>query len=352
MLNFGSPEVVVGLLAALAIAACQPSSAPPTKPEPATSDLAAADRGVQLSHELLEAYDRGDDARFKRLTTPSFVWFDAERIRERNAVSSELLARQPQLPRTREYESERAWFDGPTGVYRGASTEQFQTEAAATARELHGWNTISWTNVDGAWRALSWQWTKAGLAADPDIWDATYRDRDGARLNPAPNQFLVQMVSDVPAGRALDVGMGQGRNALYLAAHGWSVTGIDSSPEALRQAREQAEARHLKLEAVLADIDSWEYGEQRWDLIVVMYMGCPTSLVPKLRASLRPDGLLIAEHFHHDALPDIGTDQDEFARAFAESFEIVRNDAVDAVSDWGNPRALPEKLVRFVARKR
>src|SRR5215831_21041860 len=46
-------------------------------------------------------------------------------------------------------------------------------------------------------------------------------------FNHHPNAFLVECVRNRKSGKALDVGMGSGRNALYLASHGWDVTGFD-----------------------------------------------------------------------------------------------------------------------------
>jgi SAM-dependent methyltransferase len=56
-----------------------------------------------------------------------------------------------------------------------------------------------------------------------------------------PNAFLVESTKDVKPGRALDVAMGQGRNALYLAKAGWEVTGFDISSKGLAAARAAAE---------------------------------------------------------------------------------------------------------------
>lgn len=56
--------------------------------------------------------------------------------------------------------------------------------------------------------------------------------------------------------------MGQGRNSRYLAEQGWEVTGFDIADEGVRIAREEASRRNLKLNAVVADVDDFDYAEQ------------------------------------------------------------------------------------------
>src|SRR5262245_4276900 len=85
------------------------------------------------------------------------------------------------------------------------------------------------------------------LAEDRKLWNATYRE---PRAFP-PSAFLQDVVQDLRPGRALDIGMGQGRNALFLASAGWKVTGIDISDEGIRQAREAAAKRKLSIETIL-----------------------------------------------------------------------------------------------------
>jgi ubiquinone/menaquinone biosynthesis C-methylase UbiE len=60
------------------------------------------------------------------------------------------------------------------------------------------------------------------------------------QFNHKPNAFLVECVRNRRPGKALDVGMGSGRNSLYLASHGWDVTGFDIADVAVAQARHRA----------------------------------------------------------------------------------------------------------------
>lgn len=122
---------------------------------------------------------------------------------------------------------------------------------------------------------------------------------DKPRFNVQPNAFLVEMVKGRKPGAALDVGMGQGRNALYLARLGWKVTGFDPAERAVAAARAAATKLGVPLEAVVADDESFDWGQARWDLIVMSYVGVRNDVERVVRA-LRPGGLVVIEAFHRD----------------------------------------------------
>src|SRR5918997_1941704 len=79
-----------------------------------------------------------------------------------------------------------------------------------------------------------------GAAAQAPEWDARYRERDGAMWSGRPNGRLVAEVASLAPGRALDVGCGEGADAIWLAQRGWTVTGVDVSAVALERAAQHA----------------------------------------------------------------------------------------------------------------
>ncbi len=83
-------------------------------------------------------------------------------------------------------------------------------------------------------------------------------------FNTNPNDFLVRMVKGRTAGTALDVGMGQGRNALYLAQQGWTVTGFDPAEKAVAAAQAQAKALGVTLETRIEGDETFDFGQHRW----------------------------------------------------------------------------------------
>jgi SAM-dependent methyltransferase len=191
--------------------------------------------------------------------------------------------------------------------------------------------------------------------AEKDRWNKVFSSPQPV-FNSNPNAFLVEAVRGRHPGMALDLGMGQGRNALFLAQQGWAVTGVDISDVALSQARQQAERMHLKLTAVLLDAKDFDFGSERWDLVAVIYF--PASpYVARIHRGLKPGGIVVMEAFHRDSgekhrLGDgVVFGSNDLVKLF-EDFRILRYEDVLAPSDW-NPAGErePARLVRLVAQK-
>jgi predicted O-methyltransferase YrrM len=92
-------------------------------------------------------------------------------------------------------------------------------------------------------------------------------------FNTKPNEFLMQMAKGRKAGTALDVGMGQGRNAIWLAQQGWDVTGFDPAEKAVALALETAGKLGVRIKTEIKGAEDFEFGESRWDLILLSYAG-------------------------------------------------------------------------------
>lgn len=133
-----------------------------------------------------------------------------------------------------------------------------------------------------------------------EIWNEAF-SRPNPPLAGEPSAIVVEAVKGLRPGKALDFGMGIGRNALWLAAQGWDVTGIDISDVAVEKVRAAAAEKQLKVDAVLADIRQYDLGQDKWDLIVAANMHDLTvENAPRLVAALKPGGLLVVEGFHAD----------------------------------------------------
>ena len=90
-----------------------------------------------------------------------------------------------------------------------------------------------------------------------------------------PNPFLAAEVESLEPGRALDVACGAGRNAVWLAQRGWTVTGVDFSEVALANARGLAAERGVEVEWVQADLRVWQPAGAAFDLVAVLYLQLP-----------------------------------------------------------------------------
>ena len=143
---------------------------------------------------------------------------------------------------------------------------------------------------------------------DEAFWNERYRSAD-ALWSGNPNRYLVREASGLPPGTALDVGCGEGADALWLAGRGWRVTGADLSTVALeRAARHTAEAGPqvaARIDWVHADLIGWDPGTARYDLVSSQYIHLPPAeravLLRCLADAVAPGGtLLIVGHHPSD----------------------------------------------------
>lgn len=144
-------------------------------------------------------------------------------------------------------------------------------------------------------------------AMDAQFWDEMYRSRDQV-FSGDPNGVLVTEVTGLPPGQALDVGCGEGADALWLARHGWQVTAVDISTTALQRAAAAAVDSEGRVAWTRADLTITPPPADAFDLVSVQYF--PLSLQPD-HAALRgllnavvPGGtLLFASHDLADLSP-------------------------------------------------
>jgi SAM-dependent methyltransferase len=183
------------------------------------------------------------------------------------------------------------------------------------------------------------RWNRVLTAAEP-------------RFNTKPNAFLVEMTRGLTPGKALDVGMGQGRNALYLAQQGWAVTGFDPADKAVAAAQEQATKLGVPLNALVLRDDQFDFGNGQWDLIVISYVGV-REVAPRIYDALKAGGLVVVEAFHRDATKNgpIGSavvfDTNELLKLF-DRFRVLRYEDAEGTADFG---LRSERLVRLCAQK-
>jgi 2-polyprenyl-3-methyl-5-hydroxy-6-metoxy-1,4-benzoquinol methylase len=191
-----------------------------------------------------------------------------------------------------------------------------------------------------------------------DAWPLMF-DRIYASATPnfstAPNAMLMAAIAGRPAGRALDVGMGQGRNAVALAVKGWTVTGFDVSAEGLVVARAQAARAGVSITAVQSSDEQFDLGTNQWDLVAVIYgpgIIADPRYVARLQRALRPGGMVVVESFASDrSAPQrrpVDIDPADLLGAFS-AFRILRFEDTEAVSEW-DPQTT--RLVRLIAQKK
>ena len=181
------------------------------------------------------------------------------------------------------------------------------------------------------------------LAARPSAnqadWDRRYGDEQMWSGN--PNGSLVNEVGGMSPGRALDVGAGEGGDAVWLAEHGWQVTANDISPRALERVAAEAGRRGLSVECLLADANAADAFEKAaYDLVSAQYASIPRTPddrgVRNVLDAVAPGGTLLV--VSHDLEPMRGPiDTREHSRAFDPDAYVRVEDFVAAIArseDW------------------
>lgn len=129
---------------------------------------------------------------------------------------------------------------------------------------------------------------------DADGWDARYSDPELVWRG-EPNQFVHQYLADRTPGSAIDLGAGEGRNAVWLAGLGWDVTAVDFSAVGLAKARRMAMGAEVELATVAAHVD--EYNPTMLvDLVLLSYLQIPddhqATVLRRAAGWLHPGGIL------------------------------------------------------------
>ncbi|GBD85604.1 tellurite resistance protein TehB [bacterium BMS3Abin02] len=114
-----------------------------------------------------------------------------------------------------------------------------------------------------------------------ETWNTRYNERE-LLWSAEPNEFLVTETQQLTPGRALDIGAGEGRNALWLAGRGWQVTAVDFSDVAIAKGREGARHRGVEVEWVIADLQTYIPTERSFDLVIEFYIHIPEPWRPQV----------------------------------------------------------------------
>ncbi|HEY5051228.1 MAG TPA: class I SAM-dependent methyltransferase [Acidothermaceae bacterium] len=165
--------------------------------------------------------------------------------------------------------------------------------------------------------------TRLGPSAQAGQWDARYSERD-ALWSGRPNGRLVAEIGGLTPGRALDVGCGEGADAIWLARGGWIVTAIDISEVALRRARAAADLAGATVEWICGDALKMAFPVGSFDLLSMQYPALPKAAgevaVRTLLDAVRPGGLLLAVYHdlddeHREHMKSRGVDPADYFEA-------------------------------------
>jgi tellurite methyltransferase len=128
-------------------------------------------------------------------------------------------------------------------------------------------------------------------------WDQRYRSKERPLedFDALPTPLLIETAKRLKPGKALDLACGTGRNALWLAKQGWSVTAVDASAAAIDTIRTRASQSGLNVDARQADLERAEYSIEplAWDLIAICYY-LQRNLFEPAKQGIVPGGVVLA----------------------------------------------------------
>ena len=134
---------------------------------------------------------------------------------------------------------------------------------------------------------------------DRQQWDERYTGAE-FEWSMHPNQFVAAELAALPPGRALDLAAGEGRNSVWLAERGWSVTAVDFSRVGLDKGRALGAARGVadgRVDWVVADLREYSPARAAFELVLIAYLQVDTALRERVlagaAAALTPGGTLL-----------------------------------------------------------
>lgn len=159
------------------------------------------------------------------------------------------------------------------------------------------------------------------MKPDRKRWDGRFKGK-GFAFGKGPAPFLKRNIRLLPKGKVLDLASGEGRNAVFLAAHGFDVDAVDISKIGLNKAKRLADEMGGKVHFSLADLDVYKIEKEKYDLIANFYF-LRRSLVPEIKKGLKKGGRVIFETYIIEQR-ELGTGGPKHARYFLKPNELLR----------------------------
>lgn len=132
--------------------------------------------------------------------------------------------------------------------------------------------------------------------SDKSRWDRFYEKQKGFAFGKEPSHFLKSHIDMIralrPTGTVLDIAMGEGRNAVYMAGFGYNVEGVDISKVAIQHAKQLAREKQVKIRTTIADLEKIQFEENKFDIILVFYY-LQRSLALQIQTALKKGGVLV-----------------------------------------------------------
>lgn len=132
------------------------------------------------------------------------------------------------------------------------------------------------------------------------MWEERYSS-DEYIFGKEPNDFLREHITNLPAGPVLCIADGEGRNSVFIAQHGHGVTSVDLTEVGPAKTRQLADERGVTVNAITADLEHFDLGNNEWSAVVSIFAHVPERLRVDLHrrivAALKPGGVLLLEAY-------------------------------------------------------
>lgn len=163
------------------------------------------------------------------------------------------------------------------------------------------------------------------MASAQEYWNGYY-EKNVFSGGKAPLDLLERFVPRLSRGKVLDIGMGEGANAVYLAQKGFQVKGFDLSAVALERAKQLARDTGVGLEAGLADLDLYLFGLMEYDTMIMSYFkpALPRYYSEVIR-SLKQGGTLLVESFLFEEQKEVLGPEEAYRNYYYKSNELLQN---------------------------
>jgi tellurite methyltransferase len=140
-----------------------------------------------------------------------------------------------------------------------------------------------------------------------------------------PSPFLTENIDLLPMGRAFDIAMGGGRNAVFLAKQGFIADGVDKSAKAIEAALQLAKDTNVMIKAQVADLEAGYMIESLSYDVIICFNYLQRSLMAQIKSGLKKGGVVVYETYIVDQLkfgrptnPDHLLDRNELLKIFRD----------------------------------
>ncbi|MCB9024826.1 MAG: class I SAM-dependent methyltransferase [Bdellovibrionaceae bacterium] len=184
-----------------------------------------------------------------------------------------------------------------------------------------------------------------------EYWNAIYKSKPFAKGKEA-DPFLTQVVHRLQKGKTLDLGMGEGQNAVFLASKGHSVKGIDISSNAIENAKQLALEKGQELQVERTDLDLLVLGLMEYDNIIMIDFKPPiTRYYSEISRALKQGGTLLVKSYMDSEMPEALGSEDAYKNFYYYSNELIKNFGDLKILYYNEDKLNGKKVVQFLAQK-